>query len=121
MKTFPTITYKLHDTQQADQLKTLVEQKFASLAKYWDEVATVTCEVEFEKVAPRQHGAVHRVEVNLVVDGSLYRAEATEESFENAIDEVQDGLDHELRRAKEKNDTLIKKGGREMKDQLLGL
>jgi len=62
---------------------------------------------------------VHRVEVNLMVDGALFRADATENSFELAIDEVRNELDKELRRAKDKQVTMDKSAGRAAKEQML--
>jgi len=87
----------LSDTQQAEAL---IEQKYVSLEKYWAENAVVLCEIEFEKVAAQKSGAIFRVESNLTVDGTLYRAEATLESFEKALDEVRNELDKELRRTR---------------------
>jgi ribosomal subunit interface protein len=117
--TFPNINYKFNGLAEAQALTDIVEQKCVTLEKYLRDHGAVTCDVEFEKVAPQQNGQVHRVEVNLKIDGSLFRAVATEESFEKAIDEVRDELDQELRHAKEKRETLLKQGGRAAKEQLL--
>jgi len=117
--TFPTINYKFNDLAEAQALTELIEQKCAAFEKYLHDNQSVTCDVEFEKVAPRQNGQIHHLEVNLNIDGSLFRAEATEESFEKAIDEVRDELDKELRRAKEKQVTRHKQAGREAKEQML--
>lgn len=115
--TFPTISYKYNGIEEAKSLPEVVEQKFSSLAKLLPEGVAV-CEVEFEKIAPHQHGRVYRVEVNLSVAGSLYRAEATEHSFLKAIDEVRDELDVELGRAKDKKDSLGRRAGRAFKQLL---
>lgn len=115
--TFPTISYKYNGIEEAKSLTTVVEQKFSSLAKLLPE-GVASCEVEFEKVAPHQHGRVYRVEATLSVGGSLYRAEATEHTFEKAIDEVRDELDVELSRAKDKKDSLHRRAGRALKQLL---
>ena len=115
---FPTIQYKATNTELEDALTTLVDQKFTSLDKFVGDETDVKCEVEFEKVTNSQSGTVHRVESNLWLAGKLYRAEATEMSFEEAIDEVRDELDKELRRSADKHQTLIKRGGRKIKDML---
>ncbi len=117
--TFPNINYKFNGLAEAQALTDIVEQKCAAFEKYIPENSDVICDVEFEKVAPQNNGQVHRLEVNLSIDGHLYRAVATEESFEKAIDEVRDELDKEIRRAKEKQETLQKQGGREVKEQML--
>lgn len=118
--TFPTINFKTTNADLEPTLTDLAERKYTSLEKFWSEDAQVFCEVEFDKVTSRNSGPIHRVEVNLTVNGKLYRAEATMESFEEAIDEVRDELDKELRRSKEKQDTLVRKGGRELKERMLG-
>lgn len=117
--TFPSINYKYNDLVEAQSLADIVDQKMAVFDKYFGGAKAVSCDVEFAKVTPQQKGKIFRLEVNLHVDGSLFRAEATEESFEKAIDEVRDELDKELRRAKEKQETLVKQVGREMKEKML--
>ena len=78
----------------------------------------MTCQVEFERVAPQNTGAIHRVEANIFLKGKLYRAEATENTFELAIDTVKQELDRELSKAQEKRDTLLKRGRRRIKEML---
>lgn len=117
--TFPTINYKFNDLPEAQALTEIVEQKCAALEKYLHGSGAIVCDVEFQKVAPKQNGQVHHLEVNLQIDGQLFRAEATEESFEKAIDKVRDELDGELRKAKEKQETKDKQAGRAAKEQLL--
>jgi len=117
--TFPTINFKFNDMPEAQALADLVQQKYETLEKYLHGDESVSCEVEFEKVTPQQNGQIHHLEVNIKIDGTLYRAEATEESYEKAIDEVRDELDKELRRAKEKQATLKKQAGREAKEQMM--
>ncbi len=113
--TFPTINYKYNGIEEAKSLTTAVDQKIGSLHKFIKEGSVVTCEVEFEKVSEQHHGKIYRVEVNLSRNGELYRAEATEHSFEEAIDKVRDELDGELSRAKDKQGTLRKRAGRALK------
>jgi len=115
---FPTINYKATNTELEERLQTLLEQKFESLERYIGEETDVKCDVEFEKVTSSQTGKVHRVEANLWLAGKLYRAEATELSFEEAIDEVQAELDKGLRRSVKKHETLVKRGGRAIKKMM---
>lgn len=117
--TFPTINFKFNDLNEAQELAIVVDQKMAVFDKYLHENQPATCDVEFQKVTSQQTGKIYRVEANLMFNGTLFRAEATEDSFEKAIDEVRDELDKELRRAKEKQATLKKQGGREAKEQML--
>lgn len=114
---FPIINFKKTNVDVPNGLLNLIEQKLHTLEKYIGE-APVVCDVEFERVSTQQQGDVFRIEVNLAVNGKLYRAEATEDSFEKAIDEVRDELDKELRRSRDKEGTLLRRGGRKIKDML---
>lgn len=116
---FPIINYKYNGIAEGERLSELVDQKLAPFSKYLHGSEAVTCDVEFEKVAEHHQGNIFRVEVNLLIDGTLYRAEATEESFEKAIDEMRNELDKELRRAKDKQVSMDKRAGREAKEQML--
>lgn len=109
------ITYKATNVDLEERLQELLEQKFNGLSKYFADGQEVKCEVEFEKETAHQSGRHFRVEANLHVEGKLVRAEATEENFEAAIDEVQAELDKVLRRTNKKQETMLKKGGRVLK------
>lgn len=116
--TFPTINYKYNGIEEAKSLADVVDQKLGSLHKFVGEEAAAVCEVEFEKLGAHQNGRVFRVEVNLSINGTLYRAEATENTFEEAIDKTRDELDQELSRAKDKHGTLGRRAGRALKSLL---
>jgi ribosomal subunit interface protein len=117
--TFGSIVYKHNNLEETKLLTTLVDQKFQTLKKFIAPQSVILCEVEFEKVGGHQHGRIYRVETNLSVNGTLYRAEATEDNFEKAIDVVRSELDSELGKAKDKNDTLSRKAGRMFKSLLV--
>jgi ribosomal subunit interface protein len=115
---FPTIQFKATNTVLEGKLQDLVLQKFKSLERYIGTATDLKCEVEFEKVGLHHSGRIYRVEVNLYRDGQFFRADATEESFEKAIDKVRSELDTEMNRTGKKRDTLMKRGGRAIKDML---
>lgn len=114
------IQYKATNIELENGWKVLVEQKFQTLEKFIGDETDLKCDVEFEKETGEHHnaGKIHRVEANLFLGGTLYRAEATEESFEQAIDEVREELEKELRRSSNKKETLFKRGGRKIKEML---
>ena len=116
--TIPNIQYKATNTELDITLQGLIEHKLQTLEKYFVNADSVLCEVEFEKETAHQSGRHFRVEVNLEVDGKLYRVEASELSFEEAVDEVRAELDKQLRRNSKKNDTLMRRGGRTIKKML---
>lgn len=116
---FPTIHYKATNVEMDPAWQNLIEQKFQSLEKYIGNETDVKCDVEFEKETAHQSGVHFRVEANLWLSGKMYRAVATEVNFEMAIDEVRAELDKELRRANDKQTTLLKRGGRAIKKMML--
>mgnify|MGYP005848636549 CR=1 FL=1 len=115
---FPNIQFKATNTEVDEELQILLEQKLSSLEKYLNTETDLVCEVEFEKVSHHQSGNVHRVEVNFFKNGELFRAEAIEDSYEKAIDEVRDELDKELRRNRNKKETMFRKGARRLKEMM---
>lgn len=115
---FPIIAFKATNTDVTEELQNLMDSKLRSLEKFITTETDLNCEVEFERVTAHQTGDIYRVEVNFYKDGQLFRAEATRDTFQNAIDEVRDELDKEMRRANKKRDTLVRRGGRAIKDML---
>jgi ribosomal subunit interface protein len=111
------IAYKYNDVQDTQALTALTDQKLKPLDKFIAPEAKTSCEVEFERVGAGQQGRIYRVDANLRVDGTLYRAEAVEESFEMAIDEVRNELDKKLRRSKEKSKSLLRRAGQQVKEK----
>lgn len=100
-----------------EETRALVDSKFAKLEKLSGEGATLACEIE-ESIAAVRAGGRYRAEGNLSVDGKLYRAEATHETLEGAVDRVRDELLGELRRARGKERGFLKRGGQRVKGWL---
>lgn len=115
--TFPTVSYKYNNLPNAEVLAKAADQKLQTLEKFIGQDTPALCEVEFEKVASRQQGKIFRVEVNLTINGTLHRVEATEESFDAAIEEVRAELDKKLRRDKDKQTSIIRRAGNRLKEQ----
>ncbi len=115
---FPIITFKTTNVVLEGIHQDLVTKKFITFERYVGNATDLKCEVEFEKIGAQTNGKVYRVEANFYRDGQLFRAEATEENFEKAIDEVRDELDKELRRDGKKHETLFLRGARSIKEML---
>lgn len=115
---FPMIQFKATNTELIGSLQDIMEQKLHSLEKFIGDETDLKCQVEFEKVTAQNSGPIYRVETNLYVGGKLFRAESTETTFEEAIDEVRNELDKELRRSNKKRETMFKKGGRAIKEMM---
>lgn len=115
---FPMINFKVTNTEVSDQLKDIAENKLQTLEKFVGDAPAV-CDLEFERITNHhQNGNIHRVEVNLELNGKLHRAEATDESFEKAIDEVRAELENKLRSHQGKRETMILRGARRMKEMM---
>lgn len=65
----------------------------------------------------QKQGNVFRAEVNLKIDGQLFRAEQQEEDLLAAIDVVKDELKREIYHFKDKKMTLFRRGARAWKKQ----
>jgi ribosomal subunit interface protein len=115
---FPNIQYKATNVRIEDAWRDQVDEKFETLSKFLGHNTDSTCHVEFERITAHQTGDVCRFETTIFAHGKIFRAEATEHSFERAIDAVKKELDHELRKAHKKHDTLIMRGRRKIKDLL---
>ena len=112
------ITFKHTHAEHTGRLEAVVVNKFQSLNRYVGNETDVRCEVEFQKVAPRQSGMLYRVEANMWLAGKLFRAEATDENFEKAIDIVRSELDTEMHKSHTKRESLMRRGGRKFKEML---
>jgi ribosomal subunit interface protein len=114
---FENISFKITNTEIPETTKDLLTKKFTSLEKYIGN-APFSCRVEFEKVTHHNNGDVCRLETNLEVNGKFYRAETTTNTFEKAIDIVHEDLERELKHDHSKHNTLLKTGGRKLKEML---
>ncbi|MCR4285809.1 MAG: HPF/RaiA family ribosome-associated protein [Candidatus Kaiserbacteria bacterium] len=116
--TFPRINIKATNFTVTPKLEILLDQKFVPLGKLLDERNEAHCEIELEKVAEHQSGKIYRAEVNFQNGGKLFRAEATEEQIEQAIDGVRNELKIELQKAHGKRLSLVRRGGQMIKNML---
>lgn len=79
-----------------------IEEKLSRLDRYMDGIGSATVEVSTEQ--RRNAGEVHRVQVTLVGEhGVILRAEESAPDLYTAIDEVQDVLQRQIKRYKEKH------------------
>lgn len=115
---FKNITFKHTNSGTNGSIHQFVSQKLAVLEKYVGNETDVRVEVEFEKDAPQKTGPICRVEVNIWVAGVLFRAETTQETFEAAVDVVKGDLDQEMRKAHKKRNSLLRRGGRMIKEMM---
>lgn len=112
------INFKITNAEVSDDLRTVAENKLSTLSKYIGEDPAI-CDLEFEKVTNHhQQGVIFRVEINLERNGKFFRAEATAENFEKAIDDARADLEQSLKSERGKREALWKKGARLVKDRM---
>lgn len=112
----PLINFKGTNTDVNENLKDLTTKKLSTLDKFVADAPAI-CDVEFEKITNHhQSGDIYRMEINLEINGKLYRSEATTDSFEKSVDEAKADLSHELQTEKGRRDTLVKRGARRVKE-----
>lgn len=81
--------------------------------------STVRCDVELAKTtAHHEKGLVYYAEINLQVNGVMYRATAEAETIETAIDEMQSNVMRELKKNKKKTIQTARKTGAKAKEFL---
>ncbi|MEK7622205.1 MAG: ribosome-associated translation inhibitor RaiA [Patescibacteria group bacterium] len=97
-------------------------EKLGHLDKFLVDDENVFTEVEVGKTTRHhKHGEVFRAEINLHLAGHRLRAEATTEDLYAAVDEAKDELVSEVKRYRKRQGTLIRRGGRLVKDFLHGV
>ena len=95
-----------------------IEEKIGGLEKFLKKFnpELIEARVEVGKITRGQRqGDIFRAEINLSINGQLFRAEKTEESLMAAIDLVKDELSREIRKHKDKQATAFVRGARSWK------
>ena len=104
-----------------DHISDHATNKVQSLEKFipHKESQEVLAEVELG-LRSRHHkkGDVYRSEVNLTVDGILYRSVSKRPDLMEAIDNTHSEIERQLRRGKNKKDSLLRDGARRAKEML---
>ncbi len=101
------------EKEVTEQVITLTQRKLIALKKYLgksDEVTQVY--VELGKVSEaHQKGEVWRAQINLDSNGKRYHTTGIGEQLQSAIDASIHEMEAELRKAKQKNKSMLRKGG----------
>jgi putative sigma-54 modulation protein len=96
-----------------------VAKKLEALEKFVENEGAVSADAEVGKTTDHhKSGDIFRAEVNLHVGGTIIRAVAEAEDLYAAIDAVKDELSEELRRHKDKRESMLRKGGETLKEML---
>ena len=109
---------KTKDLELSIAMEDYVDKKLGTLNKFIvdSNEDLVMAQVELARTTRHhQTGDIFRAEINLSIDGKLFRAEAEKDDIYAALDEVRDDLEREIKKFKEKRDTVFVRGARSFK------
>lgn len=108
-----------------DAIKDYLTEKLLDLEKIINvpEDTQVLAEVELAKNTEHHQsgGNLFKAEINLTISGKLFRIVSDQHDIYAAIDEMKDGIVREVKKDKEKTETLFRSGSRRAKDMLRDL
>lgn len=98
----------------------LIRSKIASVGKFLERTDEEEVLVEFEVERSTHHrkGDVFHAEGNLTHRGDLFRAQSNKFDIRVAVDDVRKQLEEQIRRARTKKLSLVKRGARMIKKML---
>lgn len=111
---------KTKDLNLTDTIEDYLEKKLASLEKFLSDFnqESIIAEIEVGRTTRHhQAGDIFRAEINLSINGKLFRVESERDDLYAAIDEVRDDLEQEIRKFKTKKETIYIRGARSLKKQ----
>jgi putative sigma-54 modulation protein len=111
---------KTKDLNLTDAIEDYIEKKLASLEKFTSDFnqESIITEIEIGRTTRHhQAGDIFRAEINLSINGKLFRVESERDDLYAAIDEVRDDLEQEIRKFKTKKETVYIRGARSLKKQ----
>lgn len=99
-----------------------VNKRLIKISKLIQEDATIQCDVELGKTTGHhQKGSIFRAEVHVVGAGKNAYASSEQGDLYSAIDEVKDLILSELKAAKGKRISIVRRSGARLKNMVKGL
>jgi len=118
---FMKFSIKTKNFESTEEIENYLDKKLKSLEKFLSSFNRDLVKVEVEIGRTTKHhqaGDIFRAEINLSINGKLFRVESEQESLYAAIDEVRDDLEREIKKFKEKRETIFIRGARSIKKKL---
>lgn len=109
------INIKATNLELNDSVRAYIDEKINGLERFIQNVdlSAVECRVEVARTTMHHRkGDVYRAEVDIRLPGKVVRAEAEEWNLRQAIDQVKDELQRELKKYKEAQSAKYKRGAR---------
>ncbi len=112
------IRIKTNDYELTSDVRAYLDDKLLSVEKLLaHDARTARCEVELGRaVGHSQQGNVWRAEIIVLSEGKRHVAESTAESVNAAIDLAKDEILQQLRREKDRSNTLMRRFGSRLKN-----
>lgn len=112
------INIKTKDIELTRAIEDYIDKKIQTLKRFIPDYESGIAKASVEVGRTTRHhqaGDIFRAEINLSVGGKLFRVESARDDLYTAIDEVRDDLEREIKRFKEKKDTVYIRGARSFK------
>jgi len=109
------IIFKEKDFEITPSIESYDEKKMETLEKFFKSFGEEKriIEVELGKSTGKQKsGNIFRAEINITLEGKTFRAESEQTDIFSAIDEMRDDLEQEIKKFKNKKDTIFIRGAR---------
>ncbi|HEY4476892.1 MAG TPA: ribosome-associated translation inhibitor RaiA [Candidatus Paceibacterota bacterium] len=116
------INFKVTNLELTPEILDYCRDKLESIDKLLSQDDGAFMEVELGKTTQHhKQGEIFRTEANLHTSLKNFRSESVAEDLYATIDEVKDELATEVKRFRKKRGTLLRRGGRMVKDLLRGV
>lgn len=112
------IIFKSKNFSLTPSIEEYVQKKIRTLEKFLKNFDQETIKIEVEVGRTTYHhksGEVFRAEINLSLGRQLLRAESEQTDLFSAIDEVRDDLEQEIKKFKDRKETIFLRGARSIK------
>lgn len=98
-----------------------VDKRLAKISQIIGNDPTVICDVELAKTTHANKGDIFRAEVHIVGAGKNLYASSEKEDLYAAIDDVKDEISREIKSTKDKEVSLMRRGGARVKAMVKGM
>ena len=114
------IQVKATNIKLTDAISDYLDKRLGAFDKYIDpEETSLICDVEVGRTTHHHlQGDIFRAEINLHVGGKSFRSVSEQETLYSAIDDVREEMSRVLRKQKQKQRTLVRRGAAQMKNLL---
>ncbi len=116
------IHIKTTSISSSDAITEYVHKRLSKISKIIGDDPTVQCDVELSKTTGHQNkGDIFRAEIHIVGAGKNLYASSEKIDLYTAIDDVKDEIKAELKAKKDKDISMVRRGGARVKAMMKGM